>query len=607
MRRACLLVVVSVLVLSTGTAFAQLSKTDITELQVQGEQEGWTFEVGENEATQYSIEELCGLQEPPDWRVGATFDPMSSAALSALPSSFDWRAYGGTTPIRNQGGCGSCWAFATVGPLECNIKIRDGVSVNLSEQWLVSCNQMGWDCGGGWWAHSYHMGTPDPCSGAGAVLESAFPYVGYNAPCNCPYPHSYFLQGWAYIGSDRGIPEVEQIKQAIVQYGPVAVSVYVNRAFQTYRSGVFNGCEAGTINHAVTLVGWDDSQGPGGVWFVRNSWGTNWGESGYMRIPYNCCQIGYAAGYVRYRPMEWTAATDRGPAALPVDFTMGVDWTDVNACLWEFGDGTTSTDPAPHHEYANPGYYDVKLTVTTPEGQFQQVSPSFVTVYADTLAASEVLLGDGYGPVEVRIDVTNFLTLKELRVPFSWEGDLNLEFDSFSVAGTRISHFNNVTALNYDPAHCRADLMLAAGTAAPLTPGSGRVLSLWFTAPGGYSGTTPIEFISYGSHIPRFYALGGLYTPVLDAGSVYTGVAVSCCVGRVGDANQSGEDEPTIADISAIVDYLDLGGTQLTCLAEADANLSGGTNPTADEITIGDISVLIDYLYILNTPLQDCP
>lgn len=607
MKRIWLFVVVSVLVLSTGTAFAQLSKADIDQLKVEGQQEGWTFEVGENEATQYSLEELCGMEEPPDWRVGATFDPMTSAALTALPSAFDWRDYGGTTPIRNQGGCGSCWAFATVGPLECNIKIRDGVSVNLSEQWLVSCNQMGWDCGGGWWAHSYHMGTPDPCGDGGAVLESAFPYVAYNAACHCPYPHSYWLQGWAYIGSDRGVADVEQIKHAIVQYGPVAVSIYVNRAFQSYRGGIFNGCEAGTINHAVTLVGWDDNQGTGGVWIVRNSWGTSWGESGYMRIPYNCSQVGYAACYVRYRPIDLTASVEMGQAPLPVDFAMAVDWADVISCRWDFGDGTTSTDPAPHHEYTNPGTYDVKLTVTTPEGEFQQISPDFIAALADTLAASDVLLGDGSGSVEVRINVSNYVTLKELRVPFSWEGDLNLKFDSFSVAGTRISHFNNVTALNYDPAHFRADLMLDAGTAAPLTPGSGRVLSVWFTAPGGYSGSTPIEFISYGSHTPKFYALGSEYTPVLDDGSVYTGVATSCCVGRVGDANQSGDDEPTISDINAIIDFLYIDGNPLPCLAEADANVSGGTNPTAEDITIGDISVLIDYLYILNTPLHDCP
>ena len=167
-------------------AFGQLDRDAISQLQQQGEREGWTFSVGENEATQYSLEQLCGLVEPPDWRDNAVFDPLTPATKTVLPSAFDWRDYDGCTPVRSQGGCGSCWAFATVGALECAIKIREGESVDLSEQWLVSCNQSGWGCDGGWYAHSYHGWLTDPCGGTGAVLESDFPYLANDGPCGCP-------------------------------------------------------------------------------------------------------------------------------------------------------------------------------------------------------------------------------------------------------------------------------------------------------------------------------------------------------------------------------------------------------------------------------------
>jgi C1A family cysteine protease len=276
-----------------------LTSEDIAALRAQGETEGWTFTVGENTATSRSLDELCGLVVPENWWVNARFDPCTPTR--SPPDSFDWRDLGGCTPVKNQGGCGSCWAFGTVGPLECNIKIKDGMTVDLSEQWLVSCNSDGWSCSGGWWAHDYHQWKTDPCGGTGAVMEIDFPYVAANAPCNCPYPHEYLIDDWAFIGTEYGVPPVANIKQAIMDYGPVSVAVYANSAMQAYNGGIFNGCGSGEVNHAVTLVGWDDNQGSNGVWFMRNSWGTGWGEDGgYMRIPYDCSSIGYAACYVDY-------------------------------------------------------------------------------------------------------------------------------------------------------------------------------------------------------------------------------------------------------------------------------------------------------------------
>jgi len=287
----------------TGTTYAQLSTDDVAALRKRAAAEGWTFTVAENDVTGIPLEQLCGLVEPPDWRRTGQFDNLP--VQRDLPASFDWRTLGGCTPIRNQGGCGSCWAFSAIGAMECAIRIRDAVSTNLSEQWLVSCTAAG-DCSGGWHTDALQYlrcnGLQDPCGDSGAVLETSFPYVAYNAPCNCPYEHPYCLDSWYYVGPSSGVPTVAQLKQAIWEHGPVAVGVHVNDAFQAYDTGIFNACADGALNHAVVLVGWDDNQGPAGIWFLRNSWGTWWGESGYMRIPYECCRVGYAAAYVNYSP-----------------------------------------------------------------------------------------------------------------------------------------------------------------------------------------------------------------------------------------------------------------------------------------------------------------
>ncbi len=216
-----------------------------------------------------------------------------------LPTSFNWCDLGGCTPVKDQASCGSCWAFSTVGALESNIRIRDGgVVKDLAEQYLVSCNEDGWGCSGGWWAHDYHWwkkvsGETD----AGAVYEADFPYVARDDPCNPPHAHHEKIVSWAFVGPEHGVPSVAAIKQAIYDHGPVSAAVCVGSAFHNYTGGIFETNECSEVNHAVVLVGWDDNQG---IWYLRNSWGTGWGESGYMRIKYGTSNVGYSANYIVY-------------------------------------------------------------------------------------------------------------------------------------------------------------------------------------------------------------------------------------------------------------------------------------------------------------------
>jgi len=242
-----------------------------------------------------------------------------------LPSAFNWCDLGACTPVKNQGTCGSCWAFGTVAPLESNILYYERVARDLSEQYLVSCNTDEWDCGGGWFAHDYHQ-WKYPSSGepeSGAVYENSFPYEARDVPCGPPHSHHEKINDWDYVQSAGAVASTPAIKQAILDHGPVAAAVCAHPSFASHPRGyVFETHETQwctenygqSVNHAIVLVGWDDSQGTNGVWFLRNSWGPGWCESGYMRIGYGVSDVGYAANYINYEPYCRALTTNVSPS-----------------------------------------------------------------------------------------------------------------------------------------------------------------------------------------------------------------------------------------------------------------------------------------------------
>jgi C1A family cysteine protease len=252
-----------------------------------------------------------------------------------LPVSFDWRTHTTISPVRNQGQCGSCWAFATVGVLESAMSIHYGFAPDLSEQYLVSCNTSGWGCGGGFTAHDFHMETPGKDeSTPGAVLESSFPYSGYDPlhpnqdlACKGPYEHPVQIQSWSYVGDYPSYPTkppAQQIKQAILQHGPVETMVCAGSRWGSYGGGIFSTDESsscsGSVNHAVDLVGWNDQMLDvknvvHKVWIVRNSWGSGWGDHGYMLIDQGISNIGYGTSFVSYDgSSDLSAQSDACPA-----------------------------------------------------------------------------------------------------------------------------------------------------------------------------------------------------------------------------------------------------------------------------------------------------
>jgi len=271
----------------------QMQKREIKlqEMREVLEQEGHTFTVGDNEAMQYPLEQLCTLN--PDL---AGLDDIEHEwnnddeirNVLALPSYY----MGYYTSIKNQGSCGSCWAFAICGVFEGRLKQVTGYSYNLSEQYQLDCNTYGYSCNGGWFSSHNNHKYP-----YGARSESCYPYVAYKKSCSSACGVYARISSWYYVGSSSGVPTTTSIKTAIQAKGSVAAAVYADYYFQAYTGGTFTRNASGNVNHAILLVGWDDSKG---AWRLKNSWGTGWGESGLMWIKYGVQKVGYAANYVNY-------------------------------------------------------------------------------------------------------------------------------------------------------------------------------------------------------------------------------------------------------------------------------------------------------------------
>jgi len=210
-----------------------------------------------------------------------------------LPASWDWRTQGGTTPAKNQGGCGSCWAFGAVGALESVYKITNGVQLLFSEQQCISCNDYGDDCSGG---------NPSSCydlwESFGAVTQTCMPYYGNDTyPCTqdeCPVEAR--IDGTTFVAYGE-----TTLKTAILVH-PVAVTIYVTNPMFNYHSGCYAGPN-GSTNHVVLLCGWDDAACSGnGAWLIKNSWGTSWGYSGFGWIQFGTCSIDGGARLLNYEP-----------------------------------------------------------------------------------------------------------------------------------------------------------------------------------------------------------------------------------------------------------------------------------------------------------------
>ena len=259
----------------------------ISEINSLIQQKGGQWVAGETSVSKLSLTEkkkLLGLIQPAlmsDEEM-VTFNPPQTT----LAPSLDWRNNGGNfvTPIRNQGGCGSCWAFATTAALESATLIYNnssGVDLDLSEQVLLSCSGAG-NCQQG----GYIGSAAIYIQSTGLPFESCYPYTGTNGDCSSACANwqssTYKISNWNWVTTSA--PTVNALKNALT-YGPLVTTFSVYNDFYNYSGGIYSHTSGGYLGgHAVLLIGYDD---PGQYFVVKNSWGAGWGESGYFRIAYS--------------------------------------------------------------------------------------------------------------------------------------------------------------------------------------------------------------------------------------------------------------------------------------------------------------------------------
>ncbi|HRX68625.1 MAG TPA: C1 family peptidase, partial [Tenuifilaceae bacterium] len=254
----------------------------------------------------------------------ANVDP-NFVTSKSLPASFDWRSYNGHAYIgspRNQGSCGSCYSFGAAAAAEGTYNFATGSydsnTADFAEAYIAWClSTMS--------AYSSHFGG---CDGAdydyqelqalcdvGIINESYFPYVDADNQ-SCPSaassaPKTKF-ESWHRVACN----DIDAIKTAIMTYGVVDAAVYVSTAFQNYSGGIFTDsyttcssspCYNTPTNHAISLVGWGYDATYGDYWILRNSWGSSWGEGGYMRIKATSARVGCSVCYMVYQDDGTTA------------------------------------------------------------------------------------------------------------------------------------------------------------------------------------------------------------------------------------------------------------------------------------------------------------
>jgi len=263
------------------------SKHEIRRLNEEARESGLNTKFGITKFADLSKEEfkskMMGYK-----KISDTQPIVATQHLNApLPSSFDWRTKGAVTPIKNQGQCGSCWAFSTTEGVESAWFLAKHQLVQLSPQQIVSCDTSDDGCDGGDLPTAFQYVVQN-----GMETNAVYPYTsGGGDSGTCDYNSQdvvVHISGFKYATTTGN---ETQMQVAMIPNGPLSVCVDAE-TWQYYQGGVItHGC-GDSLDHCVQIVGWNSYQGTTPYWIVRNSWGTDWGLKGYLWVERNKDECG---------------------------------------------------------------------------------------------------------------------------------------------------------------------------------------------------------------------------------------------------------------------------------------------------------------------------
>ena len=242
-----------------------------------------TYTAGHNQFSDWTFAEykaILGHRRAPGMRSAPV-----KMDTSAIANSVNWVEAGGVTPVKDQGQCGSCWAFSATGSLEGAHYVASGELLSFSEQQLVDCAFLAYGdlaCNGGLASNAYNYYI----DGHNAETEDSYPYFSgtTRSKGDCQYDASSASDVTVQSYTTVTPQSVADMKAALGQQ-PLAVAIEADKlCFQTYSSGIFDNDNCGTsLDHAVLAVGYGSENGQE-YWLVKNSWASTWGDQGYIRM-----------------------------------------------------------------------------------------------------------------------------------------------------------------------------------------------------------------------------------------------------------------------------------------------------------------------------------
>ena len=234
------------------------------------------FDLDENEYMDSSFEEFHVFKKGYTPKNKTTTCSNYEYEYLSVPDSVDWRDKNAVTPVKNQGQCGSCWSFSATGAMEGAWAIQTNELLNLSEQLLMDCSISygNFACNGGEMESAFEFAIDN-----GMCTEDEEPYIGKREKCDYCDTIAYFTDCVSVT------PNNELHLKEAVSKGPVSVAIQADtKTFQFYSSGIISGDACGTqLDHGVLVVGYGEEDGEK-YWLVKNSWGTSWGDAGYVKI-----------------------------------------------------------------------------------------------------------------------------------------------------------------------------------------------------------------------------------------------------------------------------------------------------------------------------------